>query len=462
MPETVKRKFFGTDGVRGVANVHPITPEVALKLGRAAARVLVHGKKQTNENGSAIWPKCIIGKDTRISGDMLEAAFAAGMTSEGVDVQLAGVVPTPCVSFMVREEQASLGVVISASHNKFDDNGIKFFNSGGYKLSDDEEMALEELILADDSLLNETARPQAGKIGRISVLPKANERYAHMAADSIGHGKPDILKGMKIALDTANGASCDTSPKVLEMLGAEVISEFTEPNGVNINEKCGCTVAKEIIRMTRESGAQVGLSHDGDADRILLCDENGDTLDGDEIMAVIAYDLLKKGQLKDNTLVATIMSNGGLDAMVEANGGKVLRAGVGDRYVMQLMQAGGYNFGGEQSGHIVCRDYNTTGDGIVAGLQVLRIMAETRKPLSELRKCMTKFPQTLVALPVASKPPVEELTEAQALIAETKGRVLLRYSGTEPKIRLLIEGEDINYLNERSDLISAAIIRQIG
>lgn len=461
MSQSVTKKFFGTDGVRGIANVYPITPEVALKLGRAAARVLVHGKKLTDSSGSAIWPKCVIGKDTRISCDMLEAAFAAGMTSEGVDVQLAGVVPTPCIPFLVREEQASIGVVISASHNKFEDNGIKFFNSGGYKLSDDEEIALENLVLSDTAL-DETPRPQAGKIGRISHLAHANERYSRMAADSIGHGNPGILKGMKIALDTANGASCQTSPQILEMLGAEVISEFTEPNGVNINANCGCTVEKEIIRMTLDSGACVGLSHDGDADRILLCDENGDTLDGDEIMAVIAYDMLKSGKLRVNTLVATIMSNGGLDAMMEANGGKVLRSGVGDRYVMQFMQAGDYNFGGEQSGHIVCRDFNTTGDGIVAGLQVLRIMAETGKPLSELRKCMTKFPQSLIALKVSSKPPIEELTEAQALIADTKGRVLLRYSGTEPKIRLLIEGEDPAYIQERSDLISAAIVKQIG
>jgi phosphoglucosamine mutase len=462
MSKSTPRKFFGTDGVRGTANVHPITPEIAMRLGRAAARVLALGNQFGT--GSAIWPKCVIGKDTRISCDMLEAAFAAGMTSEGVDVQLAGVVPTPAISFLVREEQASLGVVISASHNPFADNGIKFFNSQGYKLNDEQEIAIEEIVLADDETLNASPRPQAGKIGRISHITDGAERYSKMAAHSVGHDNPQLLKGLKIALDCANGASSQTSPQVLEMLGAEVISAYTTPNGVNINEDCGCTVPKEIIKLTKENGAHAGLSHDGDADRILICDENGELLDGDEIMAVIGINMLQNGTLKDNTLVGTIMSNGGLDEAIEAHGGKVVRAGVGDRFVMQIMQAQGYNFGGEQSGHIVCRDYNTTGDGIVAGLQILRIMVETGKPLSELRKGMTKFPQTLVALKVSSKPPIEELTEALALVAETEkhASVLLRYSGTEQKIRLLIEGKDEAYIKERNELISAAIIKQIG
>ncbi len=462
MSQSVSKKFFGTDGVRGVANEGNITPELAMKLGRAAARVLVNRDRSD-------WPRCIIGKDTRISGDMLEGAFAAGMTSEGVDVQLAGVVPTPAVSHLVREEGASLGVVISASHNAFPDNGIKFFTSEGYKLSDDEEQALEAMMLTDDtSAFDDPPRPKNAKIGRVSELPDAVEKYIHMAVDSMAHGEGPILGGMKIALDAANGASFKTSPEILKALGADLEAFHIEPNGVNINEDCGCTHAEVISALVKETGARAGVSHDGDADRILMCDENGDPLDGDEIMAVIGVDMLEKGALHENTLVATIMSNCGLDELIKERGGKVLRAGVGDRYVMQFMRAGGYNFGGEQSGHIVCRDFNTTGDGIIAALQVLKIMAETGKPLSALRKCIIKFPSILIAIPVSERPPIEELAKAQELIGETEetlgdeGRVLLRYSGTEPNIRLLVEGRDESYLQERTDLIAAAITAQIG
>jgi phosphoglucosamine mutase len=463
MSKGTRKAFFGTDGVRGVANVGNITPEIALKLGRVAARVMVHGKS----TGDA-WPRCIIGKDTRISGDLLEAAFAAGMASEGVDVQLAGVVPTPAVSFLVRDEGASVGVVISASHNGYADNGIKFFTGEGYKLSDEEERAMEDLVLADDSELESTKRPTGGKVGRISGLPKAADRYIAMVADSVGQGRSDLLAGVKIALDTANGAAFRTSVAILEKLGADLHVAHAEPNGVNINEGCGCTHPDVLSALVKETGARVGLSHDGDADRILLCDETGDALDGDEIIAIIGVYLLETGALHDNTLVATIMSNCGLDEALRQRGGKVIRSGVGDRQVMRDMRAGDFNFGGEQSGHIICRDYNTTGDGIVAGLQVLRIMVETGKPLSDLRKCLVKFPQLLINIPVTSRPPLEELAEANARIAETEaalgdaGRVLLRYSGTEPKIRLLVEGRDEAFVREHTDIIAGAIKAQIG
>ena len=459
------QKFFGTDGVRGIANRYPITPEVALRLGRLAANVLVAPMVEQDR----VWPRCIVGKDTRLSCDMLESAFAAGMASEGVDVLLAGVVPTPAVSMLVRDEEAAAGVVISASHNPFSDNGIKFFNGGGQKLSNEQESALEAAV-AEAAAAPEHGdeRPIAGKIGRIGEMDNATERYNHMVFHEVGGGDRSLLAGLKVALDCANGASSKTSPEILRALGAEVSVFSDEPNGVNINEDCGCTHPEVISRLAKETGAQVGIAHDGDADRIALCDENGVALDGDELMAIVALHYLNAGKLEGDTLVATIMSNCGLDAAMEAAGGKLVRAGVGDRFVIQEMRKGGFNFGGEQSGHIVCGDYLMTGDGIIAGVEVLKILVETGKPLSELRRCLTKFPQVLLALPVREKPPVEELAEAQALVRETQeglgsaGQVLLRYSGTEPKIRLLVEGQDADYIRERADKISAAIVAQIG
>jgi phosphoglucosamine mutase len=464
------QKFFGTDGVRGIANRYPITPEVALRLGRLAAKVLVAPTVEKEAaKGHKMWPRCIIGKDTRISCDLLESAFAAGMASEGVDVLLAGVVPTPAVSYLVREEEAAMGVVISASHNPFADNGIKFFNGGGQKLSDEQEAALEAAVAeAAPALEQDNARPTAGKVGRISHMEKAAERYNHMVFHEVGGSNHGLLSGIKVALDCANGASSKTSPEILRVLGADVSVFSDEPNGVNINEDCGCTHPEIISRLVKETGADVGIAHDGDADRIALCDENGIALDGDELMAIVALHYLKAGKLAGNTLVATIMSNCGLDAAMEAAGGKLVRAGVGDRFVIQEMRKGGFTFGGEQSGHIVCGDYLMTGDGIIAGVEVLKIMVETGKPLSELRQCLTKFPQVLLALPVSSKPPLEELAEAMALVRAAEaalgsaGQVLLRYSGTEPKIRLLIEGEDAAFIQAEADKISAAIIAQIG
>jgi len=463
-------KFFGTDGVRGVANRYPITPEVALRLGRLAAQVLVAPLVDREAaDGRRVWPRCIVGKDTRLSCDLLESAFAAGMASEGVDVLLAGVVPTPAVSYLVREEEAAMGVVISASHNPFTDNGIKFFNGGGQKLSDEQEGALEAAVAA--AVLapeQDNARPTGGKVGRISPLAKAAERYNHMVFHAVGGSDHGLLSGIHVALDCANGASSKTSPEILRALGAQVSVFSDEPNGLNINEDCGCTHPEIISRLVRESGAEVGIAHDGDADRIALCDEHGEALDGDELMAIVALHYLQAGRLAGNTLVATVMSNCGLDAALQAAGGKLVRAGVGDRFVIQEMRKGGFNFGGEQSGHIVCGDYLMTGDGIIAGVEVLKIMVETGKPLSELRRCLVKFPQVLIALPVRAKPPVGELAEAQALVAETEaalgssGQVLLRYSGTEPKIRLLIEGQDAAYIQAQADRICAAIVAQIG
>ncbi|MEM9478703.1 MAG: phosphoglucosamine mutase [Verrucomicrobiota bacterium] len=449
MSDSKKRQLFGTDGVRGRANVHPITAEMALSLGRAAARVL--GKNATGP--------CVIGKDTRASGDFLESAVAAGVAAEGVDVQLAGVIPTPAVAYLCRELGGSFGVVISASHNPFHDNGIKFFAGDGYKLDDESELALEALALANRFEGSET-------VGRISPLMGALEKYVAMAVASMGGGAP--LRGMKIALDNANGAAYLTSTQVLTELGADLTTFHAAPNGTNINADCGCTHPEIIGGLVKESGAQVGVSHDGDADRVILCDETGDPLDGDEMLAIIGVDMIDKGRLVQNTLVGTIMSNCGLDECIEARGGKVVRAGVGDRYVMQGMQKGGFNLGGEQSGHVICRDYNTTGDGILAALCVLRIMVESGKPLSELRTVMSKFPQILINVAVREKPPLEELSAAQEAIDETEstlgtgGRVLVRYSGTEPKLRVQVEGKDEKFIQEAAEKIAAAVTGQIG
>ncbi|MEM0897577.1 MAG: phosphoglucosamine mutase [Verrucomicrobiota bacterium] len=449
MSDSKKRQLFGTDGVRGRANVHPITAEMALSLGRAAALVL--GK---NASGP-----CLIGKDTRASGDFLESAVAAGVAAEGVDVQLAGVVPTPAVAFLCRELGGAFGVVISASHNPFHDNGIKFFASDGYKLDDDSELALEALALANRF-------DGVEKVGRISRLDEAIEKYVGMAVASMGGGTP--LSDMKIALDNANGAAHLTSTQVLTELGADLTTFYSDPDGTNINADCGCTHPRVIGGLVAETGASVGISHDGDADRVILCDETGDPLDGDEMLAIIGVDMINKGRLVQDTLVATIMSNCGLDECLKAHGGKVVRAGVGDRYVMQEMQKGGFNLGGEQSGHVICRDYNTTGDGILAALGVLRILVESGKPLSELRKVMSKFPQILINVAVREKPPLEELTGAQEAIAETQstlgsgGRVLVRYSGTEPKLRVQVEGKDEGFIQEAAQRIATAVTEQIG
>ncbi len=463
MSSSPNRQFFGTDGIRGMANVEPLTPETALRLGQAAAAVLL---QQQPSSGPAEWPRCIIGRDTRLSGEMLEAGFAAGMASVGVDVQLAGVIPTPAVAFLTRNLGASIGVVISASHNPFHDNGIKFFGPDGYKLTDAQELAIEQSLLASDRI-DVAARAKPGKVGRISQMGDAVHQYVHKV---IGDLPTDakFLTGVNVALDCANGASFLTSPAILEHLGADLTIGFNEPNGVNINADCGATHESAIAQLVRESGAAVGISHDGDADRLILCDETGSPLDGDEILAIAATAMARRGTLKQNSIVATIMSNFGLNDTLAALGGEVIRTGVGDRYVIEAMRERNLNLGGEQSGHLIFHDCSTTGDGIVAAVQILQIMVAEGKPLSELRKCLTKFPQAKRNLAVTSKPPVEALTAAAQLIAETEatlgneGRVLLRYSGTEPKIRLLIEGRDPSYIEAQAETIATAILEQIG
>jgi len=455
-----RKKIFGTDGVRGVANIEPVTAETALKLGRAAAHVF---SQLSGQNSSGRRPTIVIGKDTRLSGYMLENALAAGVMSLGADVIMIGPLPTPGVAYITRSLRADAGIVLSASHNPYEDNGIKFFRPDGYKLDDEIERRIELLVFSGEI---ESIRPIASKIGQAKRIDDALGRYVEFAKASFPRGL--TLEGLRVAVDAGNGAAYKSTPCILRELGADSILAHVTPNGRNINRDCGSTCPAEIQRLVRETGAQVGITHDGDADRALLCDENGEIVDGDEIMAIAAIDFLRHKRLAKETLVATVMSNFGLDEALAAHGGKVTRTKVGDRYVIEEMMRHGLNVGGEQSGHMIFRDYTTTGDGIVAALQILRIMVETGKPLSELKKCLSKYPQAQRNLRVKQKIPIEELSGVLELVRETeaglagKGRVLLRYSGTEPKIRLLIEGRDGDAINASADRIAEAIQSQIG
>ncbi len=454
------QKLFGTDGVRGTANLDPVTAELAMRLGRAAAHVF---SQMPGYLGHGARKRLVIGKDTRVSGYMLESAITAGVLSMGLDVLLIGPLPTPGVAYMTRSLRADAGIVLTASHNPYQDNGIKFFRHDGYKLDDEAEAQIERLVFTDEL---DGIRPTAEGLGRAKRIDDALGRYIEFAKQSFPRAR--TLESIKIALDCGNGAAYKASPMILRELGANVTVINDNPNGININAGCGSTYPEEVQKLVKTIGAQVGISHDGDADRVILCDENGDIVDGDEILAIAAEDYLKRGCLAENTLVATIMSNCGLDEFVEGLGGKVLRTKVGDRYVIEEMLAKNLNVGGEQSGHMIFRDYSTTGDGIVSALQILRIMVETGKPLSELRRCLKKYPQAQRNLKVASKPPIGDLKEVSARVAECekalagKGRVLLRYSGTEPKIRLLIEGRDNEGIEKSADWIAEAIAEAIG
>jgi phosphoglucosamine mutase len=458
---TQQKRIFGTDGVRGVANVEPVTAETSLKLGRAAAHVFTQLNPRKNPAGTR--PKIVLGKDTRLSGYMLENALVAGITSLGVDVLIIGPLPTPGVAYITRSLRADAGIILSASHNSYEDNGIKFFRHDGYKLDDQVEEQIEQLVFAGEI---DSIRPTAGKIGRAARIDDALGRYVEFAKASFPRGMS--LEEMRIAVDVANGAAYKSTPCILRELGAEVTVEHNEPNGTNINAQCGSIYPEEIQRLVKETGADIGITHDGDADRVLLCDENGEMVDGDEILAMASVDLLRTDRLEQSTVVATVMSNFGLDETVTAHGGKVVRTKVGDRYVIEEMMKQKLNLGGEQSGHIIFRDFTTTGDGIISALQILRIMHKTGQPLSKLKRCLKKYPQAQRNLVVKEKPPLAELPAVMKLISETekelsgKGRVLLRYSGTEPKIRLLIEGQEVDKIDKQANRIADAIQSAIG
>jgi len=440
-------KLFGTDGVRGRANTYPMTAEMALKLGAAAGRYF----RTDGLNRHRV----VIGKDTRLSGYMLENALTAGLTSTGMNVLLLGPVPTPAVGFLTRSMRADLGIMISASHNPHYDNGIKFFGPDGFKLSDEAQDEIERLLLGDV----EPTQPQ--NIGRAKRIDDASGRYVEYAKTTFsGNGG---LTGLKVVVDCANGAAYRSAPEVLWELGCEVIPVGVDPNGFNINQECGSTYPQTAAEAVVQHGADVGICLDGDADRVMIIDENGQIADGDQLMALIATQWAKKGLLKGGALVATVMSNLGLERYMAQQGLALLRTDVGDRYVVEAMRKGGFNLGGEQSGHIVMTDYATTGDGLIAGLQFLATMAETGKPASALANSFETVPQMLSNVRYeAGKTPLTD-TAVKAAIAEgearlqTNGRLLIRKSGTEPLIRVMGECEDESLLKDVINSITSTI-----
>jgi phosphoglucosamine mutase len=455
------KKIFGTDGVRGTANVEPVTAETALKLGRAAAHVFKNLAKQPRGRGKH---KIVIGKDTRLSGYMLENALSSGVLSMGVDVLFIGPLPTPGVAYVTRSLRADAGIVITASHNPYDDNGIKFFRADGYKLDDDIEQRIEQLVFSGEI---ESIRPTASEVGKAVRIDDALGRYIEFAKASFPRGL--TLEGIRVVADCAHGAAYKSTPCVLRELGAEVIVFGHQPDGTNINKDCGSMHPRFLCDKVREMRADLGIAHDGDADRVLLCDEKSNLIDGDDILVMAGLDLLAQRALAQDTVVATVMSNAGVDAAIQKAGGKVVRTPVGDKHVIDEMLRHGFNFGGEQSGHLIFRDFSTTGDGLVAALQILRILKAQGRPLSELARCWTRFPQLVTNIRVREKVPFDQLNGVTELVAKAEsklrpdgGRVLLRYSGTEPKARLLLEGPDQGVLQYWSTQIGDAIKRQVG
>jgi phosphoglucosamine mutase len=453
MSSTSPRRLFGTDGVRGVANVHPMTPEVALRLGRAVAYHFRHKERRG---------RIVIGKDTRLSGYMFEQAIASGICSMGADVMLCGPLPTPGIAFITSSMRADAGIVISASHNPFQDNGIKIFAADGYKLPDEVESHLEELMAGDELERNV---PDSAHIGRATKIEDSRGRYTVFLKSIFPRRL--TLDGLRIVVDTANGAAYKVAPWVFQELGAEVIQLGKDPDGMNINEDCGALHPQKMCAQVRKHHAHLGIALDGDADRVIIADEKGEEVDGDTIMAMVGLRMIERGELKKNTLVATVMSNLGLERAFDRVGGIMVRTAVGDRYVVEEMRKNGYNFGGEQSGHLVFLDHMTTGDGILAALQVLSVMLEagSGRPLSELRRVMTRYPQVLVNLKVKEKRPIDAMTEVTKLIAHVEGqlgkegRVLVRYSGTEHKARVMIEGPDESRIRGWAEQIGEALVK---
>jgi phosphoglucosamine mutase len=445
------RKLFGTDGVRGRANYDPMTPEMALRLGRAVA----YHFRGRHKSGRG---RIVIGKDTRLSGYLFETALAAGICSMGADVMLCGPLPTPGIAFITSSMRADAGVVISASHNPYEDNGIKIFASDGFKLPDDVEARLEELMGSDELDRN---RPHGGEIGRATKIEDSRGRYVVFLKNAFPRHL--TLEGMRIVVDCANGAAYRVAPAVFSELGAEVITLANKPDGTNINDDCGALHPRRMQATVKQYKAHLVIAVDGDADRVIICDENGEEVDGDTIMAMCARRLLERGELRQQTVVATVMSNLGLERSIASLGGKLKRVQVGDRYVVEEMRTHGYNFGGEQSGHLVFLDHMTTGDGVLGALQVLAVMLESERPLSELKRVMTRYPQVLVNLKVKEKKPLLDLPLVNALIERVErtlgadGRVLVRYSGTEAKARVMVEGPDEKIIQGYAEEIARAL-----
>ncbi len=439
------RKYFGTDGIRGLTNATPMTAAIAMKVGQAAGTRFLRGKHKH---------QVVIAKDTRLSGYMMESALTAGFTSVGMDVIQAGPIPTPAVAMLTRSLRADLGVMISASHNAYQDNGIKLFGPDGYKLSDADEAEIEAMIDSDVAL----AEPQA--IGRARRIEDARGRYIHFAKATF----PDDLRldGVKVVIDCANGAAYGCAPQALWELGADVDAIGVTPNGFNINDQIGSTHPKALQMRVLETGADIGIALDGDADRLIVVDEKGQIVDGDQIMALITGRAQDTGTLKGGGLVATVMSNLGLERWLAGRGLNLHRAGVGDRYVLEAMRAGGYNIGGEQSGHLILADHSTTGDGLVAALQVLAALVASGKPASEVLHIFDVVPQLLKSVRFTGKPLDDDKVKALIASSEARlnghGRLLIRKSGTEPVIRVMAEGDDKQMVKAIVEEICAAVV----
>lgn len=448
------RKLFGTDGVRGVANEYPMTADIALKLGQTIGHVI-----KTDHKGGRV----VVGKDTRLSGYMLEYALVSGICSMGVDVMLVGPLPTPGIAFITSSMRADAGVVISASHNPYQDNGIKIFSGLGLKLPDEVEERMEKIIFQEDF---EKCACSPTEVGQASRIDDATGRYISFLKSTFP--KDLSLEGLKIALDCAHGATYKVAPAVLTELGAEVIPFGVRPNGRNINRQCGSTYPATLQSLVLRHDADLGIALDGDGDRILFVDHLGNLVDGDHIMAICAQHLLQANSLRKKTLVGTVMSNLGLEVAMKRLGGRLLRTQVGDRYVTERMLHGGYNLGGEQSGHIIFLDHCSTGDGTLSGLQLLAIIQRTGKTLHELAKVMEDYPQTLINVKVREKrdfkdiPPIYNVIRAAEKKLANRGRILIRYSGTEPKLRVMCEGEEQSEVEAIAQEIADVIEIHLG
>ncbi len=448
-------KLFGTDGIRGIANQYPVTPEVALKVGRACGYMFKVDNKKHH--------KILIGKDTRLSGYLLEMAIASGLCSMGVDCVLVGPIPTPGIAFLTQSIRADAGIVISASHNPYFDNGIKIFSADGFKLNDDIENRLEQLVLNDEI---DNIRPTHLEIGKASRIDDAAGRYLSYLKTTFP--KELTLSGIKIVVDCANGAFYKIAPKVFEELGAQVVAVGVAPDGENINKECGALYPQHLSKHVIDAKADIGIALDGDGDRVIFCDEKGQILDGDKILGLLAMNMIKEERLVNKTIVATVMSNMALNDFMEGMGGKVVKVPVGDRYVVDELRRSSLNLGGEQSGHIVMLDYTTTGDGVIAALQLLKTIILENKSLSELSKIFTPYPQTLFSINVLEKKDFRSIEAINKVICEAekeleiyRGRLNIRYSGTEPKLRVMIECKEDKLINKWTAELKDVLIKHL-
>jgi phosphoglucosamine mutase len=447
-------RLFGTDGIRGTVNKHPMTPETVLRIGMAAAHVL-RDKRGRN--------MILIGKDTRLSGYMIESALTSGICSMGMNVTLVGPLPTPGLAFLTRTLRLDAGIVISASHNPFEDNGIKFFSSEGFKLPDALEEKIEELM-PDEGL--QRHRPKGTEIGKAYRLDDASGRYIEYIKSTLPKGMN--FEGIKIVVDCANGAAYKITPSLLRELGAEVISINDKPDGININVNCGSQHIEGLLQAVKHHKANIGLAHDGDADRTIFCDEKGKIVDGDQVLGMWAVEMNQQGALRKNTVVSTVMSNLGFEEYLRNNGIRLIRTRVGDRYVVREMINGGYNLGGEQSGHIVFLDFNSTGDGPLTAIQVLYLIKKKGVSLSKLASEIKLYPQILINVEVENKhdlksnPEIEKAIKTAEKALAGKGRILVRSSGTESKVRVMLEGKELTLITKLGNDISRVIKEALG